>query len=679
MNQRNSRYLTTSVPFAKLWLFTALVLLVAVVLWSCSRLTARPIRNVILISIDTCRADYLSCYGYPRKTTPNIDAIADTAALFENVISPVPVTLPSHCSMMTGTIPPYHAVHDNDNYYLDGSNITLAEVFKQNGFATAAFVSAFVLDSQFALDQGFDTYYDNFDMQLAGLQANEHRADKTTRLALDWLDNHSQDKFFLFVHYYDPHSDYEPPEPFASKFSDNLYAGEIAYTDHNIASLIEKLKSLGIFDSSLIIITSDHGEMLGEHGEDEHAYFIYQSALKVPLIFRLPGQRKPRRIKDPVGLVDIVPTVCSLLGIEPPEPLHGRDLSVYLRGDTISPPKRFIYAESLYPTKYGGNSLLAVVGDRYKYIQTTRPELYDIQLDPAESENLILLRPDLARILREQLKQTLEESVRKLESGPGAVPDEETIRRLQSLGYVTGPVSEEFDFDSDRQDPKDLLDFYMSNAKLHRLVMHQRLDEARVLGEQLILQRPDYYGLHYLLGKIAALQGDTQKAVPYMLRSLQLNPNQPGLHNHLAMIFTGQNRYAEAIDHFTKSVALNPNQVGPRFAWATILERQGKLDAAAAHYYAVLKIDPTTFAAHNNLGSVLLRQGKYDQAAAHCIKALEINPQLPQAYYNLGNIRFQQADFDRAVINYQKALSLRPGWPQAQDNLNIAKSRMQTP
>ncbi len=679
MNQRNGRYLTTSMPFARLWLFAALVLLVAVVLWSCSGLTARPIRNVILISIDTCRADYLSCYGYPRKTTPNIDAIADTAALFENVISPVPVTLPSHCSMMTGTIPPYHGVHDNDNYWLDGRNITLAEVFKQNGFATAAFVSAFVLDSQFALDQGFDSYYDNFDLQLAHLEASERRADQTTRLALDWLDNHSEDKFFLFVHYYDPHSDYEPPEPFASKFSDNLYAGEIAYTDHYIANLIEKLKSLGIFDSSLIIITSDHGEMLGEHGEDEHGYFIYQSALKVPLIFRLPGQRKPQRIKDPVGLIDIVPTVCSLLGVEPPAPLHGRDLSVYLRGDTISPPQRFIYAESLYPTKYGGNSLLGVVGDRYKYIQTTRPELYDIQLDPAESENLIPLRPDLARMLRGQLKQTLEENVRKLKSGVMPVPDEETIRRLQSLGYVTGPVSEEFDFDSDRQDPKDLLDFYMSNAKLHRLVMHQRLDEARVLGEQLILQRPDYYGIHYILGKIAALQGDTQKAVPYMLRSLQLNPNQPGLHNHLAMIRTHQNRHNEAIDHFTKSVALNPNQVGPRFAWATVLERQGKLGAAVAHYNAVLELDPTTFAAHNNLGSVLLRQGKYDQAAAHCTKALQINPQLPEAYYNLGNIRFQQADFEHAVINYQKALSLRPDWPQAQENLSIAKSRMQTP
>ncbi|MHC4707954.1 MAG: sulfatase-like hydrolase/transferase [Planctomycetota bacterium] len=679
MNQRNSRYLTTSV-FAKLWPFAALVLLVVVVLWSCSRLTARPIRNVILISIDTCRADYLGSYGYPRKTTPNIDAIADTAALFENVISPVPLTLPAHCSMMTGTIPPYHGVHDNFNYWLHGRNVTLAELLKENGFATAAFVSAFVLDSQFALDQGFDTYYDHLDRQQARLEtANERRADKTTRLALDWLDNHSEDKFFLLVHYYDPHTDYEPPEPFASKFSDNLYAGEIAYTDHYIGSVIKKLKSLGIFDSSLIIITSDHGEMLGEHGEDEHGYFIYQSALRVPLIFRLPGQRKPQRIKDPAGLVDIVPTVCSLLGIQTPSPYHGRDLSVYLRSGDTSHPQRFIYAESLYPTKYGGNSLLGVVSARYKYIQTTRPELYDIQLDPAESENLIPLRPDLARMLRDQLKQTLEENVRKLEPDARAAPDDETIRRLQSLGYVTGPVSEEFDFDSDRQDPKDLLDFYMSNAKLIRLVRHERLDEARALCEQLILQRPDYYGIHRDLGTIAALKGDPQKAVPYMLRSLQLNPDQAGLHNHLAMILTDQNRYDEAIDHFIKSVVLNPNQVGPHFAWATVLEQQGKLDEAAAHYTAVLEIDPATASAHNNLGSVLLRQGKYDQAAAHCIKALQINPQLPEAYYNLGNIRFRQADFEHAVINYQKALSLRPDWPQAQKNLSIAKSRMQTP
>jgi arylsulfatase A-like enzyme/Tfp pilus assembly protein PilF len=678
MSQSKSRHLTTSVSFARLWLLAALVLLVAVVLLSCSRLTRRPIRNVILISIDTCRADYLSCYGYSRKTTPNIDAIADEGTLFENVISPVPLTLPAHCSILTGTIPPYHGVHDNDDYWLNGSNITLAEVLRDNGFATAAFVSAFVLDSQFALDQGFDTYYDRFEQRSSRLKANERRAEQTTRLVLDWLDNHNDGKFFLFVHYYDPHTDYEPPEPFASKFSDNLYAGEIAYTDHYIGRVIEKLKSLGIFDSSLIIITSDHGEMLGEHGEDEHGYFIYQSALKVPLILKLPGQRRCRRIKNPVGLVDIAPTVCSLLGIAPAGSLQGRDLSVNLRKDSISDEKRYIYAESLYPTKYGGNSLLGVVADRWKYIQTTRPELYDLKLDPAESDNLVNLRPDLAGMLREQLQQTLEKNRRSVKSDGRAVLDEETTKRLESLGYVTGPVSEDFKFDRDREDPKDLLDFYMTSAKVNRLMGREKLAEAGALCKELVLQRPDYYGSYRTLGKIAALNGDTKKASGYMLRSLELNPNQADLHNHLGMILAEENSHNEAIDHFIKSLALNPNQVGVHFAWANVLERQGKLDQAAAHYTTILEIDPATATAHNNLGSLLLKQGRYDQAVVHCTKALEINPQLPEAYYNLGNIRFQQADYEQAVMNYEKALSLRPDWPQAQMNLRTAKSRKQT-
>ncbi|MHC4150123.1 MAG: sulfatase-like hydrolase/transferase [Planctomycetota bacterium] len=679
MSQNRSPHLTKeSLPFAGLWLLAALVLLLAVVLPSCSTSTSRPVPNVILISIDTCRADYLSCYGYRKETTPNIDAFADQAALFENVISPVPLTLPAHCSMLTGTIPPHHAVHDNFDYWLDGANITLAEILHDNTFATAAFVSAFVLDSQFALNQGFDTYYDHFEQQADQFQANERRADQTTRLALDWLENQKHENFFLFLHYYDPHTDYEPPEPFASKFADNLYAGEIAYTDHYIGKVLQKLKSLGIFDSSLIIITSDHGEMLAEHGEDEHGYFIYQSALKVPLIFKLPGQHTPQRIKDLAGLVDIVPTVCGLLGIAPPTPLQGRDLSPCLENSSISSKERHIYAESLYPTKYGGNSLLGLVGRRYKYIQTTRPELYDLQLDPAESENLIESRPQLAAELREQLRQRLEENVRKLKSGARPAHDDETIRRLESLGYVAGAVSELFEFDQDRQDPKDLLGFYVSTTKVNRLMTREKFDQARVLCEQLLLQHPDYYGLHRTLGKIAASKGDTQNAKAYMLKSLQLNPNQADLHNHLGMILGEENRLAEAIHHLGESLALNPNQAGAHFASGNVLERQGRLDQAADHYTTILQLDPTSAAAHNNLASVLLRQGKYDQAELHCTKALQINPQLPEAYYNLGNIRFQQGNFQQAVINYQKALALRPNWPDAQKNLSIAKSRTQS-
>ena len=234
------------------------------------------IRNILLISIDTCRADHLSCYGHKKNTTPNIDSIAKTGIRFENAITPVPQTLPSHSSMLTGTTPLYHGVHDNNGYKLSHSNITLAQILKNKGFTTAAFISAFVLDSQFGLSQGFGTYNDRFEEELNSNGIVERRAEETSSLAMKWLDDHKAEPFFLFLHYFDPHMKYDPPEPFALEFSDNLYAGEIAYTDHWIGKVLDKLKETGLYDSTLIIITSDHGEMLGEHREVTHAYYIYQ-------------------------------------------------------------------------------------------------------------------------------------------------------------------------------------------------------------------------------------------------------------------------------------------------------------------------------------------------------------------------------------------------------------------
>ncbi len=249
----------------------------------------KEIRNVVLISIDTCRADYLSCYGYSRKTTPNIDAVAAEAVLFNHAVAPVPLTLPSHGSMLTGTIPPYHGVHHNIDYRLDESNVTLAEILKQNGFTTGAVISSFVLNAQFGFAQGFDTYNDHFVQPMSSFYGNERRADEASRVAEQWLAEHQDEPFFLFLHYYDPHDAYRPPEPFAATFKDNLYAGEIAYVDHCINQVIEKLKKLGLYDSTLIIITSDHGEGLDEHFEKTHGYFNYHSTMRVPLIIKVPG------------------------------------------------------------------------------------------------------------------------------------------------------------------------------------------------------------------------------------------------------------------------------------------------------------------------------------------------------------------------------------------------------
>ncbi|MHC4792043.1 MAG: sulfatase, partial [Planctomycetota bacterium] len=300
------------------------------------------IRQILLISIDTCRADHLSCYGYFRKTTPNIDEIAQEGFIFRNAITPVPLTLPSHSSMLTGTIPSYHGVHDNEGYKLDESNITLAEILRENGFRTGAIISAFVMDSQFGLDQGFESYNDKFEEEIANNLIVQRRGGEVSRFAVDWLDEHKDEKFFLFLHYYDPHSRYEPPEPFASLYKEDLYAGEVAYADYCIGQVINKLKELGLYDSALIIITSDHGEMLGEHNEFTHGYYIYQSAIKVPLIIKLPGQKKSLWIERLAGLIDIVPSICNMLGVKVPQGVQGKDMSVYFHDRRPSSYERYL-------------------------------------------------------------------------------------------------------------------------------------------------------------------------------------------------------------------------------------------------------------------------------------------------------------------------------------------------
>jgi arylsulfatase A-like enzyme len=500
---------------------------------------ARPgknkIRNVLLISIDTCRADHLSCYGYKKKTTPNIDAIAAEGILFENVVAPTPLTLPSHSSMLTGTIPIYHGVHDNIAYRLAESNITLAEILKEAGFVTGAAVSAFVLDSQFGIDQGFDSFNDRFKSPLEDSAVEQRRGDETTGLCLDWLEENQERKFFYFLHYYDPHADYEPPEPFAFIFPSSAYAGEIAYTDHCIGQVVAKLKELDLYDSTLIIITADHGEMLGEHGEITHGLFIYNGVTSIPFVIKVPGRSDAVRIKSTAGLIDIVPTVCSLLDIEPPAAVVGVDLSVCFGGSELS-AKRGLYCESLQSTKYNANSLLGIVTDRFKYIQTTRPELYDIVNDPAESNNLIDEKPDRGRILKDRLAWIIEESIRRDSADSKADLDDETRRRLESLGYVGGSVVEGFDFDQTKDDPKDVLDYHIINARVVLLFAQKKYDQAMPLAEKMIQQRPDCSLGYRKKGNIALMKGDYSQAIVNLQKAIEIGPNKPRILNNLAWL-----------------------------------------------------------------------------------------------------------------------------------------------
>lgn len=657
-----------------LWLYLGFLVLVVIVgaVWLLHRpgISPQDIGNVILISIDTCRADYLGCYGFGRGTTPNIDAVARQSVLFENVVVPAPLTLPAHCSMLTGTIPPYHGAHDNLDYRLGDTNVTIAEILKEQGFVTGAVISTFVLDSQFGLKQGFDSYNDTFEAEYAVGTVSERKGGEASRFAMEWLEQHKGERFFFFLHYYDPHTEYIPPEPFASRFAEDLYAGEIAYTDYCIGQVVQKLRDLGLFDSSLLIITGDHGEMLGEHGEQDHGYFIYQSAIKVPLLFKLPGQRRGKVVKDLVALVDIVPTVCSLVGIEPTAQMQGKDLSGYLGGKSAPREERYVYTESLYPTKYNANTLLGVVTERWKYIQTTRPELYDLIGDPQESNNVIEQHFQQARILQDRLKQILERTVRERQTDGKTELDERARKRLESLGYVSGAVSEDFEFDQSKEDPKNLIDFHVLNTDVHRLMGQSKNAEAKQLCQELLAQRPDCYEVYRMLGKIAFRENDKENARGYMLESLRLNPDQSDLHNNLSVLLARERKYDEAIEHLRKSLEVSPGQIVARNNLAALLDRQGSSEEAASRYVESLRVKDNQPDIHVKLGDILYRQKKFNEAVKHWAESLKFKPREPYAIYNrLGSAFYRLGKVDEAVKNWGRSLELKPEQPDIRNNI----------
>ena len=664
-------------------------LLVLLVLWAGWRLlpshfASKDLCNVLLISIDTCRADYLGCYGSSLQATPNIDSFAREGFLFSNAYSPVPITLPAHSSMLTGTIPPYHGVRDNNDYKLAESNETLAEILRSNGYTTAAVIGAFVMHCKFGLQQGFEYYNSNFEKSRSSIGINERRAEEVNHFAIEWLEKNKNKRFFLFLHYFDPHAVYEPPEPFASKFKENPYAGEIAYTDHCIGQVLRKLKEEGLYESTLIIITSDHGEMLGEHGAVSHAYFIYQSALRVPLIFRIPDQENGKRIDAPVGLIDIVPTVCGTLGIEVPDQAQGEDLSRYFKKNHIPVKDRRLYCESLTPTKYGASPLLGVVTDRWKYIHTVRPELYDIIEDPGEAVNLIKQQPEMVWALQDHLRKTVESSARNEKSGTRITLDQEDISRLESLGYVASArVRDDFEFDQSKEDPKDLLGVHNQLMSAFYFAFHMKdYKEAKTICERLLKERPRHIETYALLTKIALRQDDLTGALEYMTKlirlipqqtdPLRIKPNLAAVHIKMGTALKRQGKINEAVDSFLKASRINPDMSEAYFELGVIFHNQRKTNEAINNFSKALKINPDMPEAHYNLGVIFLEQGKTDDAIKKFFKALQINPDYVEAHNNLGLAFHRKGKIKEALNHYNESLRIDPDQPMVHNNAGAA-------
>ncbi|MGE5813555.1 MAG: sulfatase, partial [Acidobacteriota bacterium] len=349
--------------------------------------------NLLLVTLDTTRADRIGAYGAPDAGTPNLDRLASEGAVFTHATTAAPLTLPAHSSIFTGRFPPVHGVRDNGGFFLDPKQQTLAETLQQNGFETGGFVGAYVLDSKWGVNQGFKKYFDDFDLtkyKAISLGAIQRPGNEVVDEALKWLDGASRSRFFAWVHLYDAHTPYEPPEPFASRFAGRPYQGEISFADSQVGRLVSFLEERDLLEKTVIVVVGDHGESLGDHGESGHGFFVYESVMHVPMIVRAPYTlTRGRRITDPVRTVDILPTALDLLGVRAKlPPIDGVSIVPLLAGARREMDLE-AYAEALYPLHhFGWSDLRALREGRYKVIAAPRPELYDLESDPKETRNL---------------------------------------------------------------------------------------------------------------------------------------------------------------------------------------------------------------------------------------------------------------------------------------------------
>jgi len=477
--------------------------------------------NILLITIDTLRSDYLGCYGQEAVNTPEIDRLAAEGALFSFCVAHNPLTLPSHANILTGSDARTHGIHDNSGFRLQPEAITLAEALREAGYETAAFVGAFVLDNRFGLDQGFDLYDDYYGINREGNPLiTERPAEEVVQPALRWIAERSGGPWFAWVHVFDPHAPHVVPPPFDETYRDNLYAGEVSYVDYAFAELFDHLRETGQLDSTVVVITSDHGEGLGDHSEQTHGIFAYNSTLQVPLIIRaqwlIPaGALIDRRVHH----IDLMPTILESVGLPVPDSSEGESLLELFSASAPSPPPDCYFEALSASLNRGWAPLRGLFSGQWKYIDLPIPELYDMNSDPHETTNLVESRGSTAR----QLKNILAGMTAGEQDALSArrSEDEETRRRLQALGYLSGtsqPTDEEY---GPGDDPKALIGLSNRLDQATEAAANGDLMTARTILESLTTEYPDMAVAYSQLASVLQDAGRPREAVEILERAAQ--------------------------------------------------------------------------------------------------------------------------------------------------------------
>ncbi|MFN7966796.1 MAG: sulfatase-like hydrolase/transferase [Acidobacteriota bacterium] len=615
--------------------------------------------NVVVITLDTTRADRLGCYGATSVATPRIDGLAREGVKFENAVSSTPLTLPAHSSLFTARFPAAHGVRDNGGFKLAPDQLTLAEVLSQHGWVAGGFVSAYVLDHRWGIAQGFQTYHDGFDLMAekkADMGDIQRRGDETVTAALDWLAQHKAEKTFTWVHLYDPHAPYDPPEPYASRYAGRDYDGEIAWTDELVGRMLDGLQRLGLRDRTVIALLADHGESLGEHDEHGHGLFIYRQTTHIPLIIAAPQRGLSGvRVAATARIVDVAPTLLELVGLPGALEGQGQSLLPLIAGTTSGDP-RSGYAESFYGRfHYGWSELRSVENGRWRLIEAPKPELYDHSNDPQELTNLAAQQVSVLHEMRERLAALDAETP----AASAAVPveeDEETLSRLASLGYV-GTVSAPIDASfRELPDPKDRIEVYNLMNHARELLKEEKDEQARVLFEQVLQLDHKTIDAWYLIGNTYYKARRWREAGEYYRKTLALRADHDYAMIGLADTLTAEGKLDDAVLGYERFLKSDPNNAQITYRLAQVLLDAGRNADAARWFDTTLQLERGTARAEVGKSVVAFRAKDYAAAAAALQRALTLDPKAKHARYNLALLHEESGRPRDAIEAYRAAL-----------------------
>jgi len=617
-------------------------------------------RNVVLITIDTLRSDYVGYSGSGKVKTPNLDRLAEGGGAFTQTRSPVPLTLPAHASILTGAYPPAHGVRVNGRDRLSEKHTTLAEILKEKGYATAAFVSAFVLDRRFGLAQGFDVYDDQLGEDVGLLENLEAERDGASVAAAfsGWLSRQTGDQpFFAWIHFYDPHAPYAPPEPYRSQYPNDPYAGEVAYTDEMVGRVVAELQSRGLLERTLVAVVGDHGEGLGDHGEQTHSVLIYNSTLHVPFLLYGPGLiPASRRVDAVTRTVDVAPTLLDYLGL--PAPMaQGKTLRPLVEGGSAATESgesgESAYSESLYANIHlGWSALRALERGGFRFIEAPRPELYDLGKDPGERVDVLLTEKTRAREMRHELERIAEE-LEKDSAREEVEVDSETEARLRSLGYVSSsrPPS-----GGAVVDPKDKMALWNEiQIGVHEFGQRNYALASQIL-EKVLQTEKDIPLVYENLGALYMEAGRLAEAETIYREALARGMEDADFHVNLGLLHYRRREWGEAEKELRVALELDPGNVAALVHLGNTLRAGGRPEEAISRYQKALEINPNYLYAFDGLGIAYAKLGRQEEALRSFRDVVRLDPEGAQGHFNLAVQLEQMGKKTEALESYRELI-----------------------